>query len=371
MSAVLDLVSKYLPGPFKKSGDNNVLTRCPFHKGGQEKRPSFSINTEKGVYMCFTGGCPAGSGSIKKLLELLSVPGSKIQEHMTAIQPYLVQSKRNHELQNIKAFRNVDPFKAEYPLTPAIQGAYDFCPTSLLDKGFEQGLLKEMGVGYDIKHNRVMYPIHDMYGALVGFSGGVTPLTKDYLWQKYRVYTGKMQDQKGKWLPGDYGEWFDDWFSGEYNISSANYRVRNHDYLWNFHRVWERRCSNQAMSVIYVVEGFKACLWMLQAGYENTVALMGSYVSRRQQQMLQKTGCEIALCLDNDKAGRSATVEVGKELYTPAYGRVTVMQYPPEDSDTQPDDYELDVLKTLVDCRLKFNDHLAKLREEVNHGTHF
>lgn len=87
--------------------------------------------------------------------------------------------------------------------------------------------------------------------------------------------------------------------------------------------------------------------------------------------MLQKTGCEIALCLDNDKAGRSATVEVGKELYTPAYGRVTVMQYPPEDSDTQPDDYELDVLKTLVDCRLKFNDHLAKLREEVNHGTHF
>lgn len=372
MSAVLELVQKYLPGPFKKSGDNNVLTRCPFHKDGQEKRPSFSINLAKGVYMCFTGGCPAGAGSLKKLLELLNLPSSKIQEHMANIQPFLEQSQRSHALEKVKAFKNRDPFKAEYPLTTAIQGAYDFCPTSLLDKGFDQNLLREMGVGYDIKHNRIMYPIHDMYGSLVGYSGGATALTTEYTWQKYKVYTGRERAQNGKWTPGDYGEWFDDWFSEEYSIPSSEYRVRNHHYLWNFHRVWSRRCSNpESVPVIYLAEGFKACLWMIQSGFLNTIALMGSYVSERQQQMLQKTGCEIVLCLDNDHAGRTATVKVGKELFNPMYGKVTVMQYPGDDTNTQPDDYESELLRTLVANKLKFNDHLAKLREVTQHGVHF
>lgn len=211
-----------------------------------------------------------------------------------------------------------------------------------------------------------------MYGALVGYSGGATTLTTEYTWQKYRVYTGKVKDEKGKWYPGDYGEWFDEWFSEEYGVSSSEYKVRNHHYLWNFHRVWNRRCSNpESVPTIYLVEGFKACLWMIQSGFLNTVALMGSYVSERQQQMLQKTGCELVLCLDNDHAGRSATVKCGKILYQPMYGKLLVMPYPVEDDNTQPDDYESDYLRTLVANSKKFNDHLSNLREEKHHGVHF
>lgn len=364
MSEVLNVVSKYLPGPFKKSGDNNLLTRCPFHKEGQEKRPSFSINTQKGVYHCFTGGCPAGSGTIKKLLELLNVPSAKIQEHVTAIQPFIEQSQRKHALERISAFSYNDPFRAEFPLTPAIQGAYDFCPTYLLEKGYSQQLLHEMEVGYDIKNNRIMYPIHDMYGSLAGYSGGATALTTEYVWQKYRVYSGRVQDSSGKWHPGDYGEWFDEWFLKEYNVPSSEYRVRNHHYLWNFHRVWDRRCTSpESVPTIYVVEGFKACLWMIQSGFQNTVALMGSYISERQHQLLQRTGCEIVLCLDNDKAGRAATTKCGKQLFPSVYGRLSVLKYPDSDDNTQPDDYESDYLRTLVESKVKFNDHLTNSKE--------
>lgn len=363
MNAVLEVVSRYIPGPFKRSGDNNVLTRCPFHKEGQEKRPSFSINTEKGVYHCFTGGCPAGSGSIKKLLELLNLPQNKVQEHMSAIQPFIQNSQRTHALQKVKAFKNIDPFKAEYPLTSAIQGVYDFCPVSLLEKGFDQNLLKEMGVGYDVKNNRIMYPIHDMYGSLAGYSGGATKYTTEYTWQKYRVYSGSFRDSSGKPVSGDYGDWFDQWFSDEYEVPSTEYRVRNHHYLWNFHRVWERRVADPySVPDIYVVEGFKACLWMMQSGYPNTVALMGSSISDRQQQLLQKTGCAIVLCLDNDEAGRSGTVKVGKSLYQSVHGRLAVVQYPEGDDNTQPDDYASEQLRTMVGSSLKFNDHLTKLR---------
>lgn len=364
---MMSVVSKLMPGHLKRSGGNNVLTICPFHKGGNEKRASFSINLDSGVFHCFTGGCPAGSGSFKKLLELLQLPPTKINEVLNTVKPFLDQVRRTTELRKVTAFKGVDPFRCQYPLTEAIQGVYDFCPVSLLEKGFSQEVMREMGVGYDLKNNRIMYPIHDMYGALAGYSGGVTSLTTNFLYQKYRVYEGKYQSGNGQWCQSDYGEWFDDWFRQEYGVSSSEYHLKNHNYLWNFHRVWGRRTTApETVPVIYVVEGFKACLWMIQSGYANTVALMGSYVSEKQQQMLHKTGCEIALFLDNDKAGISATSKVGKQLFSPMYGRVSVVQYPSGDSDTQPDSYSAEQVKQMVEGRIPLNNHLTRGHANVH-----
>lgn len=133
MSAdILSILEKSMPGPFKRSGGNNVLTICPFHKSGQEKRPSFSVNLDNGLYHCFTGGCPAGSGTLKKLLALLQLPQSKIDELVLSVKPLLDQAKKVNELRRVSAFKGNDPFRASYPLSESIQGAYDFCPTMLV-----------------------------------------------------------------------------------------------------------------------------------------------------------------------------------------------------------------------------------------------
>lgn len=228
--------------------------------------------------------------------------------------------------------------------------------------------MRVMGIGYDVKNQRIMYPIHDMYGNLAGYVGGATQYTTDNAWQKYRVYQGRNKHPNGPWVNSDYGEWFDDWFREQYDCSSSEYHLKNHDFLWNFHRVWAKRTSNPgSVPVIYLVEGFKACMWMVQSGFEDTVALMGSYVSEKQQQMLHKTGCEIVLFLDNDKAGIAATSKVGKLLFGPMYGKVSVVNYPQEDSNTQPDDYESDYLRTLVQAKVPFNDHLLR----GNQNAHF
>lgn len=365
---VLALVSKYLPGPFKPSGDSNVITICPFHKGGQERRPSFSINLKKGLFHCFTGGCPAGSGTIEKLLELLSVPKDKIKTELTDISEYLDRTKAINKVQRAHRFSTDDVYKVRYPLTESILGAYSFCPTSLVEQGFDPNILQRMEVGYDISNNRIMYPIRDMHGTLASFSGGITPLTTTYLHKKYKVYRGKYQNVHGQWMAGDFGEWFDEWFQKEYGVPSSEYRPENHNFLWNFHNVWARsQAEPQSVDTLYVVEGFKACLWMIQAGFENTVALMGSYVSERQQYLIHRLNRPVVLCLDNDEAGRKATIRSGDFLLKPLYGRLRVLKYPDEDSgiNTQPDDYEIESLKIMVASSITFFDHKRRQKGAV------
>jgi len=361
--SVLALLQKYMPNPLRPSGGGNVVTRCPFHKGGEERKPSFSVNLEKGVFHCFTGDCPAGAGSMRKLLKLLQVPDSAIDAELQHIQPALDRSAQLSKMNRENRFVNKDPFRAEFILPERIMGSYRFCPTVLVDDGFDPALLFEMEVGYDHTNLRITYPLRDMYGNLAGIVGGVTPWTPQQS-PKYQVYQGRRKDLMGtKWLPSHFGKWFDS------NSKYIGYKCENHDFLWNFDEVCARIQALPGQEhVIYVVEGFKACLWMIQAGFKNTVALMGSYVSEKQQLMLHRLGCHIVLFMDNDEAGRVGTKRVGQALYKPMYGKISVVPYPQGDENTQPDDYDLESVRYLVASSRKYV-YQATSREKALSAT--
>jgi len=338
---IIALVSQYLPGPFKASG-SNIVCKCPFHKGGQEHSASFGINLEKGVFNCFS--CHE-SGDLRRLLKLMGASRQTIDAELAAIQPELDHARELHGKVKENFFRERDPFKAEYPLPEALLGVYDWMPTQLVSKGFDPLLLQDMDIGFDRAGSRIMYPIRDMYGTLVGYSGGAT-LPEQV--PKYKVYQGGSK--KGSlWSPSDYGAWFDEQHPG--------YRFENHNFLWNFNRVFPRAISmSEGADTVFIVEGFKACLWMIQAGFLNTIALMGSAISEKQQRMLHRLGGDIVLCLDNDDAGRKATERIGSLLWGPMYGRVFVMPYPEEHKfeRTQPDDYAAPVLHQLMQSAVHF-----------------
>lgn len=355
---VLALVKKYLPGALHPVGESNVITKCPFHKGGDERKPSFSINLDKGLFHCFTGGCPASSGgNLFQLLKMLEVPKDKLELEIQAVKPYLEAKASSHKLAKAHSFKKRDPFKAVHELPESVLGVFDFCPMDLVSAGFDPSLLQRMEVGYDIRNERITYPIRDIYGVLAGFSAGATPRSKSPH-PKYKVYEGRRRSVSGYWIPSDYGEWFDEWF--------PEYTFENHNFLWNYNRVWKRFTESGSIGTVYVVEGFKACLWMMQAGFENTVAAMGSYLSEVQQQLLHRLGSDAILCFDNDAAGRTATLKCGDILYKPLGGKVRCLHYPDEDRgvNTQPDDYELESLRWMVGRSLPYPDHVHKLREE-------
>ncbi len=350
---ILALLRKYLPGELRPSGESHVVTKCPFHKGGEERKPSFGINVDLGVFQCLA--CHE-TGTVRTLLQKLGLDRSQLDAELQIIQPILEQQAQLHRLERQNQFRNRDPFKADFVLNEPLLGVYDFCPNMLVEDGFDVDILREMEVGYDRTNHRIMYPIRDLYGNLAGFSGGVTPLSA-YQYPKYKVYQGRRRGFNGEYIPSDFGKWFDEKY--------PDYNFGNHDFLWHFDQVYAAVIGVSDPSVtVYVVEGFKACLWMMQSGFKNTVALMGSYISDRQQQMLHRLGCTITLCLDNDNAGQKATLNVGDLLWRPMYGRVKVMPYPKADDgeNTQPDDYEPWLLREMVGSSKPYLDYVNSRR---------
>lgn len=341
-------VQKHLPGPFRLLGGGNILTKCPFHKGGEEHKPSFSIHLDRALFHCFT--CHV-AGGIGYLLKLLGLSREQIDAELSTIKPLLEKNRETYLLEKNNVFKDTNPFKSDYVLPEAILGVYEWCPTRLVEQGFDVSLLRDLEIGYDRQGERIMYPLRDLYGNLAGFSGGA-----QHPWQqpKYKVYQGRRK-VGNQWEDGDFGRWFDEEF--------PDYRCENHDFLWNYDRVYPRILGmSDPNATVFIVEGFKACMWMLQAGYLNTVALMGSYISDRQQLMLHRLNANVVLFLDNDKAGREATVWVGELLWRPMRGRVTVVPYPKEDEDenTQPDDYFPEGIHEMVNRRITLQSYIQQ-----------
>lgn len=289
---------------------------------------------------------------MKSLLFKLGLARSQVDAETKAIQPFLQQNLEHWKLRRQHTFIQKDPFRAQVVLPEVVLSLFDHTPTSLIADGFDQKLLSDLDIGFDPKQQRVTYPLRDLYGNLVGISGGTV---QKGVYPKYRVYEGGHRGADRRWIPGDFGEMFDEEFPG--------YRCQNHDVLWNYDRVYAHLLSDQETTV-YVVEGFKACLWMMMAGFWNTVALMGSYISDLQQRLLHRLGGTVVLFLDNDDPGRRATLNVGDLLWKPMHGRVMVVPYPAADAEdsTQPDDYELDAVRTLEAQKMAFTEHFQSIR---------
>lgn len=358
---VLALFQRHLPGKLRPSGQGNYLTTCPFHKGGQEKTPSFSVNPDKGVFHCFT--CHE-SGPIKRLLRLLGMDRAGIDAATKSVEKFLETNAENSRLQRRNVFVNRDPFKASPELPEVLLAVYDAPVPSLVADGFDPALLASFDIGFDRRNNRITYPLRDLYGNLAGISGGAVQKGVN---PKYKVYQGTRFDSSRRRIEGDFGPEFDQEFPG--------YVCENHKYLWNYDRVYPRIISSSdPSSKVIIVEGFKACLWLQQAGFWNTVALMGSYISDNQQRMLHRLGCPIVLFLDNDKAGREGTLRVGDLLWRPMHGKVEVAPYPHNDvmdsindpdMKTQPDDYEIDAVRTFVASAVPFVTHFNYMRRLI------
>lgn len=320
---IQSLVERYI-GRGRFSGESNMSLRCPFHKGGEETKPSFSVNVDLGIFNCFT--CHA-TGGMQKLLKLLGLPQHVIDAELRDIRQELDDNKKRLKWKKRAEWVSKDPFLAETILPESILKPFEWCPTKLVDLGFQTEWLKYMDIGFDRNNNRITYPIRDLYGNLAGISGGSVIAGQE---PKYKVYQGQHKDpETNRMVPSDYGRWFDE--------SYPDYEFHNHHYLWNFDQVYPRLFFGlEKQPCLIVVEGFKACLWLLQCGYLNTVALMGSALSDRQSSLLHRLRVNIVLFLDQDYAGRRATRRIAKKLRTTQQG-VFIAQYPYAE-DCQPDD---------------------------------
>lgn len=306
MGVIEEVADKYLPG-WKHKSEEQIGAPCPFHV---EKTPGgFFINRNTGLYFCH--GCLA-SGNLIMFLKEMGAPGALI-DAAASIMEETAPRKKAH-----------DP----HYLNEELLGVFDYCPTDLVKAGFAEPILREHEVGFDKEYMRITFPIRDLHGRLVGISGrsvvGERP--------KYLAYLG--EDLK------------------RFNPAYARHKIWKSDHIWRMHYVYPKIFHGQ-LDTLYIVEGYKACMWMVQMGRDNTVALQGIYLSNEQLRILQRLDVEIAILLDNTLDARKATLAAGERLRKTH--RVFVCEYPDFMEDgAQPDDMDAETLRESTEYPTEF-----------------
>lgn len=295
---IVDLVSRYVT--LKPSG-SDFLGLCPFHS---EKTPSFRVTPSKQMYYCF--GCQKGGGAIQFMMQIENltfvdaVKKLGLNCGVTVTDDFVrddkVEKKRKQMLSaNKEAGKffysclttdqglGARQYLKKRQLSPEIIQKFGigFAPDSwdalkkhLISKGFPEDLLVEVGLlsrsergsTYDRFRNRIMFPIFDVTGNVIGFGGRV------------------QDDSKPKYLNSAETPLFD---------KSSNL------YGLNF-------AKNDKSGQVIVVEGYMDVVTLYQYGVERAVASLGTALTARQARLLKRYAKEVVLCYDSDGAGVKA-----------------------------------------------------------------
>lgn len=293
------------------SDSMNLAAYCPFHKDGAERKPSFFVyvgpNTEHkstGASFCHTCGTGWTLGYLLKRLGVKRAVVDSIIE--------IANESRPHVSSNYYARVDLsNPTLPEETLS-----AWDYAPTRLLRAGFSKETLRYFDIGFDRNTQRITFPLRNQTGLLVGVSG--RSVTGDA--SKYKVYRREFHSL----IPG--------------------YEVDKSKTLWGLDKIYHTAMNAGLRTPVVVCEGFKAAMWVYQAGHKNVVALTGTYCSPQQKMLLGRITNEVVLFLDNDPPGRKATWKILKTLDGSL--DVRLADYSLEENGKSPDD--LDPSRTLA-----------------------
>ena len=361
---IVDIISETVS--LKRSG-RNYIGLCPFHN---DKSPSFSVSQDKQIYKCFSCG-EAGNvitfvmkqknmnfvEALKYLADRVNIPLEIGRgESSQVVKKKELLYKVNNEAGRY-FFSNLlnDNNSKEYFLRRGISeqtirrfglGYAKDGFTNLLyylrGKGYSQETLYEAGLVlknekrntyYDRFRNRVMFPVFDIKGRVIGFGGRVLDDSKP----KYLNSPETIVFHKGT------------------NLYGLNYAIKN--------KIVDR--------YFIIVEGYMDCISLHQYGITNAVASLGTALTVNQARMLKRYADKVIISYDADFAGQTATLR-GLDILRDAGFEVRVLNIP-EGKD--PDEFLrlngreaflklIDNAVTLIDYRLKKAAENINFRDE-------
>ena len=352
---IVDIIGERIP---LVSKGKNFFGVCPFH---DDTNPSMSVSREKQIYTCFS--CHA-TGNVYTFLmnyenmtfpEVLKYLGDKVgvDTGSLSIKKKSTKYDKFYEAYNLslKYFQNNlnstvgikakkylkerkidDTLIKEFEIGLSLDKINDL--TELLTKkDYDLVTLNRIGLSsdnHDIYNDRIMFPLYDLNGRVVGFSGRRYDNIKD---NKYVNTKETDIFKKGELLY-------------HYHIAKEECRVKK--------------------SVI-VMEGFMDVIRASSIGIKNTVALMGTALTKDQISLLKRLSKSIYLCLDGDDPGVKATLNNGDILLNEGLD-VKVIPLPnPDDPDTFILNNGKERFQGLIDNAINFSDFkMNKLKETVD-----
>ncbi|MBU1240066.1 DNA primase [Myxococcota bacterium] len=320
-----------------KLSGNRLKGRCPFH---DEKTPSFFVDADKGRYYCF--GCGVKGDVFDYLMAMDGISFSEAVERAASeagVDIRSIDSKEEEELRRQETRRsalyNINDRACQYfqdqLYSPRGSTAREYLTgrgisTEMWEKyrlgyapdewtalcnqfqspaeyehALEVGLIRNRRSGdgqYDFYRHRVMFPIVDTSGRIRGFSSRILD----------------PERQEGKYVNSPESEIFKKHLAlfGLYNAKNVI------------------RKSNRAI----LVEGNLDVITMAQAGFEETVAPLGTAITESQIKLLTRFTKNVVLMLDGDSAGRAASLKTTEMMLSMKVGGSVVLLPPKDDPDS-------------------------------------
>ncbi len=300
---IVDVIQEYLP--LKKAGAN-YRALCPFH---HEKTPSFMVSPEKQIWHCF--GCSKGGNIFDFVMEIEGMEFVDALRNL-ARKAGVTLKKQDPHLQNIRnrmyeineaaqnffhknlidnrvgrfAFdylksrglnrESVEKFKIGYA-----PPAWEHSSSYLTRKGFKKDEIQKAGLtipgkegrDYDRFRDRLMFPIWDIHGNVVGFGGRILRKEQEKKEAKYINTPETPIYHKGRIL---------------YGLDKARIEIRK---------------NNLAL----IVEGYTDVIASHQAQISNVVASSGTALTPDHLRILKRYTENLAFAFDADEAGTEAT----------------------------------------------------------------
>ena len=299
---IIDLVSGYVH--LTKRSGSNMFGLCPFHS---EKTPSFAVNADKQRYQCF--GCGKGGGAIHFVMEIENLAfrdavsllarraGLTVPEEDNVADELVLKRRRMLELNRVAArhfyemlvsplsdtarkYLAVRRISKEMVTRFGIGVAPDSW-TLLLDamikKGYSRQELIEAGLArtgrkeggaYDLFRNRLMFPVINVRGEIIGFSGRI------------------LGDGEPKYLNSP---------------DTLVFNKSRNLFALNFAR-------KTKAGMLILAEGNIDVVALHQAGFDSAVASLGTSLTADQSRLMSRYSEKTIIAYDSDEAGRRAAL---------------------------------------------------------------
>ena len=352
---IVDIIGERIPLVAK---GKNFFGVCPFH---DDTNPSMSVSREKQIYTCFS--CHATGNVYTFLMDYEHIDFKEALKYLG--------NRVGIDTGDIKVTKKTTKYDKFYE-------AYNFfflyfqnnlnssfgkiAKKYLLERKIDEALIKEFEIGlsldkkddltklltskkydlvtlnriglssdnHDVYSNRIMFPLYDVSGKVVGFSG--------------RIYNGEDQNK--------------------YVNTKETDIFKKGEMLYHYHKAKEECRIKKS---VIVMEGFMDVIRASSIGIKNTVALMGTALTKEQINLLKRLSNNIILCLDGDKPGQDAMFNIGNILLEQGI-EVKIIVLPDEDD---PDTFIMKHGKSrfqgLIDASLNYSDYkMERLRKSVN-----
>ena len=355
---IVDIIKEYVP---LTSKGKNFFGVCPFH---EDHAPSMSVSSDKQIYRCFSCGAAGNVFTFVKdyenvsFLEAVSIVAKKAGITFD----YVASEKKvDNKFANLfKITNDSAKFYQNNLNTKDGEKALDY----LKRRGFTLESIKELEFGlstfnnsllnflnkkgysnediekttlislegkpHDVFVNRIMIPIHDLDGNVVG-------------------YTGR------EFLNND---------GPKYINSKESVIFKKGTILFNYHRA-----KNEVRNTheLIIVEGNMDALKMYSNGIKNVIALMGTALTTDHINAIKKMRCKVILMLDNDKAGKLGTYQNGNILKRAGIDFDVVLLSNAKDPDEYITNFGVDKFLNILKVRESFlNFKLDYLKGDLN-----